>query len=119
MPKSKKNKKNQKRAAKKPTETNSEEETLKEREPAGNKDDDGDVNMSDLDPDFHNLSDDEAPWQRQRRHKKPRLDDWAAEIIQKLVKKRYGEIKTELQSETPNFSKHVTSRCENLGACHG
>lgn len=103
MPKSKKSKKNQKRAARKPAETNSEEENVEQNEPTGTKDDDGDVNMSDLDPDFHNLSDDEAPWQRQRRHKKPRSDDWAADIIQNFVKKRYDEIKTELQSETPDF----------------
>ncbi|BCR85772.1 uncharacterized protein ACHE_21230A [Aspergillus chevalieri] len=103
MPKSEK--KNQKRPARKPEETNSEEETGEQNGPTDTKDNDGDVNMSDLDPDFHNLSDDEASWQRQRRHKKRRLDDWAAEIIQKLVRKRYGEMKTEFQSESPDFPK--------------
>ena len=39
--------------------------------------DDEDVEMEDLDPEFENLSNDEGPADRQRRHKPARMDDWA------------------------------------------
>ena len=67
--------------------------------------DDEDVEMEDLDSDFENLSNDEGPADRQHRHKPARIDDWAQEIIQKLVEKSGQEIKMELHSEAPDFSK--------------
>ena len=103
MPRSKKNKKNKKHRARTPEEPDP-EETVGQQEPTDTKDDDGDVDMGDLDSDFHK-SDDEGPRDRPRRHKKPPLDHWAADIIQTLVKKRYDEIKKEFQSETPDFPK--------------
>lgn len=65
--------------------------------------DDEDVDMEDLDPDFDNLPNDGSP--AVRRHKPARIDDWAQEIIQNLVEKSGQDIKMELHSETPDFSK--------------
>ncbi|THC87062.1 hypothetical protein EYZ11_013492 [Aspergillus tanneri] len=85
-----------------------EEAAENEGQPTGtNNDEDVDMDreLKDLDSDFEKLSDDEAPTAQKRRHKKARIDGWAQEIIQDLVKKRGADIKRILQSETPDFSK--------------
>lgn len=71
------------------------------------------------------LSDDEVSWQRQRRQQKRRLDDWAAGVIQKLVKKRCDEIEPEFQSDSPDFPKlegwfqEANKRIQNSNIANG
>lgn len=69
------------------------------------KDNQGDVimNLEDLDDDFNNLSEDEPPTAKMRRHKKRKIDDWAKEIIQNFVEAKGTEIQSELRSEILDF----------------
>ncbi|RMJ22818.1 hypothetical protein PHISP_06307, partial [Aspergillus sp. HF37] len=71
--------------------------------PEGNKD----VDMNDPGSDLE-TSDDEPPTAKKRRHKKRKRDDWANVIMQNFANKKGAEIKNELQSATPDFSKIET-----------
>lgn len=71
--------------------------------PEENKDD-SNISMGDLDPE-HEQTDDETPIDKKHRHKRPSIDDWAQEIIQTLVKEQGQDIKKELDTKNPNFSK--------------
>lgn len=83
---------------------------MDKKNPAGTEDDDGDVDMKlgDLDSEFEKLSDDEPPIARQRRHKRPRVDDWAKEIIQKRQcytgVYQYGLKSDTVRLQSPAFS---------------
>lgn len=66
---------------------------------------DGDISMQNWSDSEFEKSDDEAPTDRKRRHQRPRIDDWAQEVIRTLVEKQGQSIKEELNAETPNFSK--------------
>ena len=72
---------------------------------ANDKDGDFDMDLEDLDSDFKNLSDDEPPTAKKRRHKRRKRDNWAKEIIQNFANGKGAEIKSELQSERPDFTK--------------
>lgn len=72
---------------------------------------DDDVNMeevgdlSTLDPEFANLSDDEHSSKQQKRYNHPKLRDWTKEIIEDFITKHGNDIKTELEEKNPDFSK--------------
>lgn len=63
------------------------------------------IDLENLDSDFQNLSDDEPSHTKMRRYKKPKMDYWAKEIIQRFSIMKGKEIKNELQSEMLDFLK--------------
>lgn len=58
---------------------------------------DEDVNMDleELDSDFEKLSDDEHLTAKMRRHNKPKMDNWAKQIIQDFIVKKDDEMRRE------------------------
>ena len=86
-----------------PEQTNVHTDPAEEKQPSPPSDD-GDMSMEDWGSELHK-SNDEAPKSLYRRHKKPKIDDWAQDIMQDLVERKGQDIKMELQSETPDFSK--------------
>ncbi|KAL4924640.1 uncharacterized protein BDV17DRAFT_300913 [Aspergillus undulatus] len=51
------------------------------------------------------MSEDESSRKHQKRYKPPKLTDWNKKILDKFVRKHGSQIKNELHSENPDFSK--------------
>lgn len=80
------------------------EEQANEQATPGN-DEDVDMDLEELDSDFEKLSDDERPTAKMRRHNKPKMDNWAKQIMQDFVVKKDDEMRREFQSQRPDFPK--------------
>lgn len=105
-----KKQKKQKRRSRATTNRNAQAEEEPAEEQTGEQatpEDNEDVDMNDPVPDSE-TSDDEPPTAKKRRHKKRKRDDWANVVMQKFANKKGAEIKSELQSPTPDFSKIET-----------
>ncbi|KAL2817075.1 hypothetical protein BDW59DRAFT_166108 [Aspergillus cavernicola] len=54
---------------------------------------------------MNDATDDESPHRRPKRYKPPKLTDWNKKIFNEFVQKHGSQIKNELHSENPDFSK--------------
>lgn len=61
--------------------------------------------LSKLDPEFANLSDDEHSSKKHKRYDEPKLRDWTKGIIEEFITKHGDDIKRELEEKNPDFSK--------------
>ncbi|KAL5362272.1 hypothetical protein BJX96DRAFT_177006 [Aspergillus floccosus] len=103
MPKAKKNKKSSAATKGKKKQTEAEQPPPKPNESTSGGEDNGQSDL-DMELDEEDLSDDEPPTTQMRRHKRQKLDSWAKDIIDDLVRQHGEEIQREVfQSRDPKL----------------